>query len=409
MDAYESDPIRLGWMQGFPPPDDKLIRFETLGHFRFPEIRWAFSHMQELAPSVRVPRGLDAVYKFPTKLNSELDAIRFKSYDGQEFTWESSLQANYTDGIIVLHRGHLVYEKYFGEYTPDKMHVLMSVTKSFVGLLATLLKYQGVLQTQKLVVDYVPELAESAFASATVQQVMDMTTSLQYSELYTDPNADVWKFVQAGNLRPQSANYDGPQGFYNFLKTVKQAGPHGQAFAYKTVNTEVLSWVVQRAANQPLAKVLSDVIWKKIGAEMDAMIQVDKTGTPFGGGGMNCGLMDLARFGEMMRCEGSFNGQQIVPKEVVQDIAKGADQAHFEKAGYVTLPGFSYHNMWWVSHNAHQCYTARGIHGQLIWIDPKAEMVIVRFGSHKDAANTFNDPISIPSYEALGKYFVQNF
>ena len=407
-DAKQSDPKLMGWMRGFPATQDRVITFDNADHFKFPQLRWALSHMQELTPSVRVIKGNNQVYKFPVNFNEQIDSVTFKSLTGDSYTWASSLEANYTDGIIVLHKGKLVYEKYFAEYQPWLMHSLMSVTKSFVGLLATLLVYEKKLDVTKLVKEYLPELELSAFGDATVKQVMDMTTNLHYSENYSDHSAEIWQFAQAGNLLPQPKDYQGAQGFYEFLKTVKKAGPHGQGFTYKTVNTEVLAWIIQRITQQKLADLLAEKIWSKLGVEQDAMIQVDKQGTPFGGGGMNCGLSDLARFGEMMRLRGFFNGLQIVPEAVVDDIASGASQKDFETAGYPTLPGFSYHNMWWISHDEHGSYTARGIHGQVIWIDPKAEMVIARFGSHPMAANIYNDPISIPAYRALGRFFVSN-
>ena len=114
-------------------------------------------------------------------------------------------------------------------------------------------------------------------------------------------------------------------------------------------------------------------------------------------------LADLARFGEMMRNEGQFNGQQIIPKAVVQDIARGASQAHFAKGGYPLLKDWSYRNMWWVTHNEHGAYMARGIHGQSIYVDPKAEMVIVRYAAHPIAANGANDPLTLPAYHAVAK------
>jgi CubicO group peptidase (beta-lactamase class C family) len=86
---------------------------------------------------------------------------------------------------------------------------------------------------------------------------------------------------------------------------------------------------------------------------------------------------------------------------VVQDIRRGADPAKFVKAGYATLPGWSYRNMWWVSHNPNGAYMARGIHGQAIYIDPKAQMVVVRYASHPIAGNAGIDPTSLPMYQAL--------
>jgi CubicO group peptidase (beta-lactamase class C family) len=109
----------------------------------------------------------------------------------------------------------------------------------------------------------------------------------------------------------------------------------------------------------------------------------------------------MARFGEMIRRGGNFNGQQVVSAEVIADIRRGGSREAFAKAGYKTLPGWSYHNQWWVSHDDHGTFTARGIHGQTVYIDPKAEMVIVRFASNPHAANAGIDPTSLPAYRAM--------
>jgi CubicO group peptidase (beta-lactamase class C family) len=119
-------------------------------------------------------------------------------------------------------------------------------------------------------------------------------------------------------------------------------------------------------------------------------------------------LRDLARFGEMVRNNGRYNGLQILPPSVVTDIQQGASREDFAKAGYQLLPGWSYRDMWWVSHNAHGAFMARGVHGQALYIDPTAEMVIARFASNPVAGNAANDPTSLPAYEAVAKHLIEN-
>ena len=95
------------------------------------------------------------------------------------------------------------------------------------------------------------------------------------------------------------------------------------------------------------------------------------TGVPLAGSAFNARLRDLARFGEVMRLGGAWNGQQIVPAAVVTDIRRGASREAFAKAGYATLPGWSYHHFWWVSHDDHGAFTARGITGRRSMSIPK--------------------------------------
>ena len=406
-DAAASDPKTMGWMVGAPPPADRIVRFADGSYFNFPAMRWSVSNFRQLMPTTNVSRGLGAPVPLARALRSDIDKLTFVPLGSQQpMTWEQSLAANYTDGIVVLHRGQVVYERYFGVLNPEGQHGAMSVTKSVVGTMGAMLVADGTLDANKKVTDYVPELATSAFGNATLRQVLDMTTGLKYSEDYADPNAEVWQHSAAGSPLPKPKDYTGPRTYMEFLLTVKPLGEHGQAFAYKTVNTDVLGWVIARVTGRNVAQLMSERIWQRLGAEQDAYFTVDSIGTPFAGGGLNTGLRDLARFGEMIRNDGQYLGQQIVPKAVVDDIRAGGDKTAFSKAGYDLLKGGSYRNMWWVTHNPDGAFMARGVYGQRIYIDPKAEMVIVRYASNPIAGNAANDPVTIPAFEALAKQLI---
>lgn len=407
-DAQASDPARLGWMVGAPPPADRQIRFEDGSYFRFPQWRWSVANFRQLMPTVNVSRGLTPAVPLKARQRNDIDALTFVPLGREQpITWAQSLQENYTDGIVILHRGELVYERYFGVLKPDGQHGAMSVTKTFVGTLAALLVAEGTLDPERKVADYVPELAQSAFGSATVSQLMDMTTAIRFSEDYADPKAEVWAHAAAGNPLPKPADYQGPRTYYEFLATVQQAGQHGEAFHYRTANSDALGWVLARVSGRSVAQLLSERIWQKLGAEQDAYMSVDSIGTPFAGGGLNLGLRDLARFGEMLRNQGRYNAQQILPESVVADIRRGGSTADFAQAGYTQLPGWSYRNMWWVTHNPHGAFMARGVHGQALYVDPVAEMVIARFASHPVAGNAAIDPTSLPAYEAVAKHLMR--
>jgi CubicO group peptidase (beta-lactamase class C family) len=404
-DAAASDPRALGLMQGYPPAPEKTIRFGDGSGYRFPNTRWSFSHQRELVPTAAVWRGAGPVSTLP-RAERNLDGIAFKTLDGKDATWADMLSATWTDGIVVMHKGRVISEKYSGALDDHTPHIAFSVTKSFVGTLAAMLAEQGRLDPAALVTKYVPELKDGAYADATVRQVMDMTIGVKYSEVYTDPKAEVWDYARAGGMLPAGPNYQGPRTFYDFLVKLQKEGEHGEAFAYKTSNAEVLAWIVKRASGKSLAALLSETVWQKMGAESDAYFTVDSVGSESGGGGLNTVLRDLARFGETMRLDGRYNGQQIIPAAVVADIRRGGDPAKFAKAGYTLAPNWSYRDMWWVSD--YGAYTARGIHGQVIYIDPKAQMTIVRYASHPVAGNAANDPISLPAYRAMAEWLMKN-
>lgn len=193
LSAKESDPKNFGWMQGFPPPADKVLHAADGSFFKFPALRWSVVHMRELLPTENVYRGIGAPSSFQYELDRNIDGLTFTPWNSKNtMTWEASLWENYTDGILILHKGKVVYERYFGALTDDNVHAVMSLTKSFTGTLASILVAEGTLDENKLVPFYVPELKNSAYSDATVRQVMDMTTALKYSEDYADPKADIW-------------------------------------------------------------------------------------------------------------------------------------------------------------------------------------------------------------------------
>lgn len=408
LSAEESDPQVLQWMVGSPPPSGKLIIQPQSNYFSFPKLRWTVCHIREFLPTKQVNRGLGSAIPFNYMLDKEIDSIKFKpTGSDREITWKESLSSNYTDGILILHKGKIVYEKYLGCLDETKKHAAMSMTKSLTGLLAEILIAEGHLDEKAIVSSIIPELKNSAFGSATVRQVMDMTTALDYSEDYSDPNADIWVYSAAASPLPKGSDYKGPDGYYEYLQTVKKNGEHGKVFGYKTINTDALGWIVSRVTNQNLADLLSEKIWKKIGAEQDAYMTVDGRGTPFAGGGLSASLRDLGRVGQLMLDGGTINGTRLFPEAVVKNIRNGGDKKAFNKAGYTSLKGGSYRSMWWVFHNSHKAYAARGVHGQTIYVDPKAEMVIVRFASFPEAKNSYIDPTSLPAYQAVAEYLVR--
>ncbi|CAI2932180.1 6-aminohexanoate-dimer hydrolase [Aminobacter niigataensis] len=408
LSAAESDPVKLGWMVGSPPPADKIIRFTDPDYFSFPKMRWTVCHFRQLMPTVNVSRGLGAPAPLERELDETIDAVKFTPLGGDaEMTWEQSLAANYTDGIVVMHDGKIVYERYFGCLDDAGQHGAMSVTKSLTGLMGEMLVAEGKLDENAKVASVVPELAKSAFGDATVRQVLEMTTGLRYSEDYADPNADVWVYSAAGSPLPKPEGYTGPRSYFEYLQTVRKEGEHGTAFGYKTINTDALGWIIARITGQSVAQFMSERIWSKMGAEQDAYYTVDSTGTSFAGGGFNAGLRDMARLGKILLDNGAFNGQQLVPSAAIARIRAGGDKAAFEKAGYALLKGWSYRGMWWITNNDHGAYMARGVHGQALYIDPKARVVIARFSSHPTAGNAANDPTSLPAYEAVAKHLMK--
>ncbi|MEP3562249.1 MAG: serine hydrolase, partial [Marinobacter sp.] len=319
--AAEDTPPSDQWMTGFPPADNRIIRNTDRDFFAGEKLRWTVCHLRELFPSKKVHRGLGAPIDLAYELDPAIDSLTFTPIGSQDtMTWDQAFDVNHTDGLIVLHKGKVVYERYAGCLDEMGTHAAMSMTKSLTGLLAETLIVEGELDEFALAKDVIPELKDSAFGDATVRQIMNMTTGVQFSEDYSDPDADLWKYSAAASPMPRPDDYEGPRSYFEYLQTVKAKGEHGEAFTYRTINSDALGWIIARVTGQSVAELLSERIWQRMGAEQSGYFTIDSIGTPFAGGGLNAGLRDLARIGQMMLNEGRFNGQQLVPAEAVRRI-----------------------------------------------------------------------------------------
>jgi len=399
LDGVTSDPVRMGWMVGAPPPPEKRILAARADHMRFPMIRWSYSNMRSFVATANVAASGSGT-PYPRALRSDLAEVCFTPIGADEpMTIEDALIRNFTDGILVLHKGTVVFERWFGVTGPLTRHIAFSVTKSFVGTLLEMLVGEGRIDLAARVDEVIPELASSGFGSATIGQVLQMTTALDYSEDYTDPNSGIGAYSAALGLTPRPAGYSGARNLWDYLATVPGAGVHGARFTYRTPNTDVLAWIITRVEGKPLPQSLSERLWQPLGMLGDADLIVDEVGTAFAGGGLNLRLEDLLRFGEAMR----LGGAGAIPEADVERIRAGGNPAHFPRETYPNLPGWSYGSQWWHAHDNHGCFTARGIHGQTLWIDPVAEMVVARFASHPIATSLANDPHSVPAWAALAQ------
>ena len=390
---------KLGYMASFPPLPDKQV--DQSNRIKYPQMTWALQNTRQLLPTHNIRRGAKAPSELP-RWEKNLDEWAFADDKETRTTIGDWQRDTYTDALVVLHRGRIVYERYRNT-KPETPHLLFSITKSFTGLLAAQLAHEGKIDPDALVTKYVPELADSAWGDMKVREVMDMTGAVKFREVYTDPTTEIFPYLYASALLPPPANYAGPRDIYSFLKTLKKEGEHGAGFVYRTVHSEVLGWIVSRVTGKHFAEVMSERIWNKLGMEEDAYVMVDPVGTPLQGAGLNATARDLARFGEMLRRGGEFNGQRVLDKAVIEDTVKGGDREKFKASGMAFRAGYSYHNQWWMLHNADGAYEASGVNGQMLHINPAAEMVVVKLSSHPVAAAGFTHALTLKAWAALAE------
>ena len=343
-----------------------------------PHNRWSYQHTRRLFPSAVIRRGTASPAPLEQRSQS-LEELRFEDVAGDPMTLLQMLDSTYVDAFIVLHDGRIVSELYFNGMKPTSEHLLMSVSKSFTGSLAGILVERGLLDPEDDVIDYVPEIRQSAYADTTIRQLLDMTVGVRWSEDYVDPSSEVYAQDMSMGWRPRHPG--SAAGLHDFLQQTRKEGEHGRAFKYVSANTDLLGWVFERATGRDFAELFSDEIWRLLGVEQDAYVLLDGFDNAIADAGFNVTLRDLPRFGQMHLQHGAFNGRQIVPAEWIDDFrSRGNRQTWIAGDGDAFLSGGSYRNGWWVSGDG--AFMGLGLAGQMLYIDPAADVVIGLFSSH---------------------------
>ena len=358
-----------------------------------PHSVWAFRNLAGFLPVAEVAAGPCLLPLEERLLN--LSGIRFATADKDAIGWSEFLELTHTDAMLVLHRGRIIFEHYANGMAPETPHMLFSITKSIVGLLAEMLIAEGILDERAQAALYVPELAEAAFGVATIRSLLDMRDGVQFDENYANPGAEIHLY---------SAAYWGKAegGVRAALPRVGSAGAAG-AFAYRTPVTDVVGWCVVRATGKPLAQLFSERIWSRIGAEKPAFWVRDTGGHEIAATGLNTTLRDAGRFALMLVDHGRRGGEEVIAPAIIDRIASGGDRASFAEAGMITRPGWSYRSHWWITPQAGR-FCALGVYGQRLIVDIPNELAIVRFGSHPVASNSVTDAIHDAALAALTSF-----
>ncbi|MCB2137229.1 MAG: serine hydrolase, partial [Rhodobacteraceae bacterium] len=343
--------------------------------------RWSFQNVRSMVPTVDVPRGSGPVAPFAYDLQ-DFSNLAFTSVTGEQRTVSAMLAETYTDGFLVMSRGKVVCEHYFNDMTPMSLHLSQSVAKSVTSALAGVLHGEGLLDLDAPLADLVPELGQCGFADATLSHVLDMQSGVRFDENYSAKNSDIAKVDIAAGWRPTPPGQARP-ALRDVILGLPKVRPHGQKFEYRSVETDVIAWVLERAAGQGLAALLSDRIWSRIGAERDAYFTVDHAGTALADGGFNATLRDYARFGAMMLNGGRVGDTQVVPSAWVDSLSHG-EAAKFHEPYTWLSPKGAYRRQWWIHDLAVGDFMARGVFGQLIYVNRQSDFMAVKLSTWPD-------------------------
>lgn len=376
--ATATDVAAPGVMQGFPPPADQVVN--KANAFTPARLRWALSNTRLLAPTAGI-RHAAVPMPLPEQPAPGLDALPV-TIGGETLTLDAYLRATHTDGFIVLQRGRIVYERYFDGFRPDQTHAWASMTKSVTGLLAAQMIASGVLDAGAPLSRTVPELADTPFGSATLQQNLDMEVPTAYAPGIPP---DLGLFGAVG-LVPRHEG--APASIADFLLTVRRVPDvaPGSAWFYQNGSPEAVAWAMQRATGQSWSALVERWLWRDF-AEDDAYVAVDRNAMAMASGGLYTTLRDAARFAERVRT-GLGGAGGTLPAATVRAALQPADNAALFAKGNV-IPGkdgYAYRDYWYQVNDDDGSFAAAGRFGQSILVNPKTALTIVKFSSSPDFA-----------------------
>jgi CubicO group peptidase (beta-lactamase class C family) len=390
-------------MHEFPPkPEDQV----TLANWRTaPFNRWGFQHVREIVPSADIandPDNVRALDERPVNL-SNLNV----SGEAGTFSLNDYLERTSTEGFVILRRGQIVFETYGDGMTPTTPHILMSVSKSILGLLAGILIERGILDEDALATDYIPELAETAYVGATIRNLLDMRVGIEFDEDYLITKGPIIDYRKATNWNPVEPG-DAPSDLRSFYASLTGSdGPHGGRFHYVSPNTDLLAWIIERATGRRYVDLLSKYLWQPMGAERRAYITVDRLGAPRAAGGMCVTTRDLARIGQLLVDSGRRDKVQIVPESWIDDLAAGGDAEAWNVGDFVdhftNLP-IRYRSKWYTLDGENPILFCLGIHGQYLFVDRANELVVAKHSSRGMPLDQVEEMLTIQAVLAIRNF-----
>ena len=354
---------------------------------RPPWNRWSFQNIRQILPTANIKHDKNYISSLKYNLQN-IEDVTFDDVNGDNTTVSKMLNDTYTDGFLVHIDGEIIHESYYNGMQPNSLHIAQSVSKSVTSTVAGILIGRGLLDPNELITHYLPELRNTAWDGAKLQHVFDMTSGVKFGEEYDVRNSDIGKMDVASNWKPipegSDPNEYWPSCVWDQMLTLKEKEvEHGERFLYRSIETDVIAHAMERVTGKKLADLISDELWQKMGAEEDANITVDSSGYGLSCGGISSSLRDFTRLGILHLNDGALDGNQIIPTDWINDIRSGnhgLDNASLRS----TLPNGKYRNQFWVEDKDKTTVMCIGVFGQLIYIAPEYNMVVVKFSTWPD-------------------------
>ncbi|MEU8229081.1 serine hydrolase [Actinoplanes sp. NPDC048967] len=365
---------------------------------RRPFNEWTFTHMNWLMPTEYVPRGgphrplplspcpLDLTYRF----------------DDRDHTLTELHRRTYTTAFVVLHRGEIVHETYPGAFAgPRSRMQLFSISKSVTSMLIGIALADGAIGSVKdRITDYRPDFRGTAYEESTLADLLDMTSGVGDAEVWDVPDSGIKRFEQA---------VMGGGDVAEVIRAAPRRTAPGETFNYSTFDAQILGWVLEAATGRSLAAYASERLWTHLGADRDAYYWLTRARprTAIGGGSFNATARDVARLGLLMANDGVVAGRQVVPRDWVRR-SRGSDlpQLAVGALGPSGYDHYGYANQWWtLGESSFNAFTGLGVHGQYLFVDPTADVVIVKCSAWPTQDDERRDRETITALRRVADHF----
>lgn len=329
-------------------------KLESLLFWSQEERERRFAMMQSIFPSIEVPASSTVFELKNSKSPIDLE---------EKFDVDYYLEKNHIQGLIVLQNDEIKLEVYSDGMDEHTLWTSFSVAKSVASMLVGTALKDGIIKSMEDELEiYIPELKDTDYGKVTVRQLLTMTSGIDWNEDYSDPNSDVAQMYQL----PCENN---EAHILTYMKNLKQIHEPGKHWNYSTGETDLVGILIQKASGKSLAEYLSEKIWKPFGMQQCAFWLADEcSNLNIGGSGLSASLRDFARLGLLMLKDGEINGESIFSDEWLENATRNLYQTNDSGGGYGYL--------WW--RNPDGSYTANGIFGQFIYINPERNLVIAQ-------------------------------
>lgn len=337
--------------------------------WRDPYMIGSFRHWAEIFPVRIVPHsGLVS----PLPKAAEAVAPTEASLDGTTFAIEDYFARARTTGVVVLKDGQIVYERYMQGADERSQFTSMSVSKSIVSTLLGFAIADGLVSgVERPVTDYLPELKGTGYDGVPIKAVLQMSSGVDFHEEYEDQSdfLDMWEEVVHYQKVPLA----------EYVKRARRGEAPYTRFNYASLDTVIIGLLVSRVTGKTLSEYLTEKLWAPLGMEADASWGIDDrraNASEVSFCCFNATLRDYARFGLFMAQKGMWQGKQLLPAAWI-DEATHPDRAQVAPGRLYQDYALGYQYQWWTFPGPDGAFTAQGVHGQFLYVNPAAHIVIV--------------------------------